>query len=84
MHLPLLQQFPRSGDYEELGQIYLRAFISSLAYLVPGCQKPLGGKLTLSESLHLLMSGSSLHWANVDVVPVYVSELPAKECISVS
>ena len=31
MHLPLLQKFPRRA-----------AFISSLAYLVPGCQKPLG------------------------------------------
>ena len=69
MHLPLLQKFPRRGD-----------FISSLAYLVPGCQKPgVGG-----GSLHLLLSGSSPHWANVDVVPVWVSELPAKECISVS
>ena len=73
-HLPLLQKFPRRA-----------AFISSLAYLVPGCQKPLGwGELTLSASLHLLLSGSSPHWANLDVVPVCVSELPAKECISVS
>lgn len=84
MHLPLLQKFPRRGDYEEPSQILLRAFMSSLACLVPGCQKPLGGKLTLSASLRLPLLGSSPHWANLDVVPIRVPKLSAKECISLS
>lgn len=50
LDLHLLQKFPRRGDYEEEGQILLRAFVPFLACLVPGSRSLSGKSSPLSES----------------------------------
>lgn len=65
LDLHLLQKFPRRGDYEEVGQILLRAFVPFLACLVPGSRSLSGGKVALSVSLQLLLSLSSPYWASL-------------------